>query len=264
MAAALSHRYRPGVIVVATVAVLVLALAGCGKSGAGTATATGTPAAGVGGLNPVDGSPAASATPSDSAGPTAGPSTAAYPGDAKAYAQAALDAWASGAHAGLVALTSPAAATGFDHITSHPDMNWHFHTCEGAAGSQYCMWDNNNGDRLRIKVISQYVGQAHAIDEVVLDATTYPSIADDYAGAFMQAWLDGNSYRMTALSAATVTSYFTHYTAQATWTFADQGTAGHTKVRITNPDGFDQTVNVTNQYLGQPHAITEVCTTGCA
>ena len=117
-------------------------------------------------------------------------------------------------------------------------------------------------------MIAQYVGQAHAIDEVVLDVTTYPAGADAYVNGFMQAWLDANTYRMSALSGTTVTSYFTHYTPQTQWTVssAGGGAAGTTYVTITNSAGFAQTVGVTNQYLGQPHAITKACpgTTGCA
>ena len=267
MAARVSHRYR--IAVTAIVAVAAVALAGCGaKHPAATATSPGTGSTapdGSGGLNTLDTSPGPSIPPTTANPPTGSPG---YPGDARGYAQAALDAWTGGAHTYLVALTSPAAASGFDHITGHPDGHWHFHTCEGAAGSQYCTWDNNNGDRLRIKVIAQYVGQAHAIDEVVLDVTTYPAGADAYVNGFMQAWLDANTYRMSALSGTTVTSYFTHYTPQTQWTVssAGGGAAGTTYVKITNSAGFAQTVGVTNQYLGQPHAITRACpgTTGCA
>lgn len=249
-------------------ALLIIALP-AGSALSACSTATPHPSTGLGA---VHGSPSApgSASASGAASPTptttsttSTPKPPTYPKTAQGYTQAALDAYVKGNDTRLGLLSNIGAKINFDNI--HPtNSHWHYHTCEGAAGSSYCTFDNDNGDRVQMQVDNATLGKPHAIVDVVLDATEYGASADGVVNTFMQAWHDGNVYRMKILSSAAVTSYFTHYTPQESWTLADDSGAGHTHVRITNSDGFDQTVDVTNSKIGSAHSIGAVCNPTCA
>jgi hypothetical protein len=175
-----------------------------------------------------------------------------------------MSAWTAHKDDRLSDLTSDDAGASIATVPGGVDAHWHYNNCQGAAGSTYCLYDNNNGDRVQLRIDNATVGHAHAVVEFKFDPTVYAAAADDYVNAFMQAWKDGNTRRMQALSGQQVTSYFTHYTPQDTWMLADDGAAGHTHVTISNADGFNQTVDVLNQQLGQPHAIEAVCNPTCA
>jgi hypothetical protein len=238
------------------VAATALALAGCTSHAVpGGTPSSAPPSAGASaGVGALGGQPSP-APPS--------PAAASYPSDALAYAKAAINAWLAGDHARLAQLSSPGVVSSFGSVPGQPDRHWHGADCEGAAGSSYCPFFNNNGDRLLIRLSNQSLGAPHAVSEETFQATTYPATADAYVTEFLKAWQESNTYRMRALSTDTVTSYFVHYTPQQAWTLADEGTAGHTHVHITNTDGFDQTVDVTNQDLKAPHAISVICNPTC-
>ena len=236
--------------------ILIGALAGCGHS---------KPTA-ITGLGDVSPGPTAAASPSDTPTPTpsasSGTSTTpkppTFPRTAQGYAQAGLDAYGKRNTARLVDLTTAASKAQFDDV--HPsNTHWHYHDCNGAAGSSYCTFDNDNGDRFQIQIDNNALGSPHGIVNVNIDATILFPTADDYVRTFMQAWHDGNVVRMKALSNPTVTSYFTHFTPQEAWTLSEDGAAGHTYVHITNADGFDQYVEVENDKLGHQHAIVDHC-----
>jgi hypothetical protein len=230
-----------------------LALTSCGGSPSGPAPASGSPTTSASGT-------AGTGTPSPL--PVSTPAAAGYPGDGQSYAQATLTAWVGGQATRVAELTTADAAGQLTGI-GHPESHWNFYHCDGAAGSAYCMFDNNDGDRLRLRVVTRFLGQAHAVAEVVISRTPYPSDPDSYLTAFLQAWRDGNTLRMTALGSADVTAYFSHLTAPSSWTFASDGTAGHTHIHITGPTGFSQYVVVVNVSLGHPHAIGTACGSPC-
>jgi hypothetical protein len=235
--------------------IMIGALAGCGHS---------KPTA-ITGLGDVSPGPTAAASPSDtptptpSASPSAStPKPATFPKTAQGYAQAGLDAYGKGNTARLTDLTTAGSKAQFDDV--HPsNTHWHYHDCEGAAGSSYCTFDNDNGDRFQIQIDNNALGSPHGIINVVINVTTYPGNAHDYVNAFMQAFFDVNTFRMRALSSTNLTSYFTHFTPQESWSLSEDGAAGHTYVHITNADGFDQYVEVENDKLGHQHAIVDHC-----
>jgi hypothetical protein len=243
---------RPLGLAAATAMIIIGTLAGCGHSSPTPTTVLGNVSAGP--STPAS-SPTDSPTPTPS---TSTPKPPTFPKTAQGYAQAALDAYGKSNTARLVDLTTSAAKAQFDDV--HPsNTHWHYHDCEGAAGSSYCTFDNDNGDRFQIQVDNNALGSPHGVINVVIDVTTYASNAHDYVNTFMQAFHDVNIFRMRALSNSGVTSYFTHFTPQDAWTVTEDGAAGHTYLHITNLDGFDQYVEVENDKLGQQHAIVDHC-----
>ena len=252
-------RVRPFTLATVTALITIVAVAGCSHSSPTAITGLGN----VSASPSAAGSPSEVATPVSSGTPTSTPKPPTFPKTAEGYAQAGLDAYGKKNTARLVDLTTNAAKAQFDDV--HPsNTHWHYHDCQGAAGSSYCTFDNDNGDRFQIQVDNAALGAPHGIINVVIDKTIYFPTADDYVREYMQAWHDGNTFRMKSLSNTDVTSYFTHYTPQEAWTLAEDGTAGHTYVHITNLDGFDQTVKVQDDKLGQPHAIVDHCNAPCS
>jgi hypothetical protein len=239
---------------------LAATLSGCASAGPGGERTMGPLA------SPSASGPASSAPPSTP--PTSAPPTSAkpasFPTTPKGYADATMSAWTSHKDERLADLTTDDAGASIATVPGGIDAHWHYNQCEGAAGASYCVYDNNNGDRVQLRIDNATVGQPGAVVEFKYDPTVYAAVPDDYVNAFMQAWKDGNTRRMQALSTSQVTSYFTHYTPQDTWTLADDSGAGHTHVVISNADGFSQTVDVLNLQLAQPHAIEAVCNPGCA
>lgn len=249
----------PRLITIAAVAVLVTALAGCAKK---------SPTA-ITGLGSVSGAPTsagAAGAPTSSSTPTSAPTTStpkppSYPKTTQGYAQAALYAYVNHYTARLVDLTTAGAKTNFDHI--HPsNQHWHYHACGPDGAHTDCTFDNDNGDRIAITVDPAFLSKPHGVNNVVLDATEYGNSAVNAVNIFMQAWHDGNLYRMKALSNSTVTTHFLQLTPPESWTSSDAGggAAGHTYVTITGPDPT-ATLAVEQEKIGQPHAIDSVVTT---
>jgi hypothetical protein len=248
---------RPFRRAAATAMIVIGALAGCGHSNP-------TPITGLGNVGPTTTpSPTDSPTPAPSDSPSQSASTPkppTFPKTAQGYAQAGLDAYGKRSTVRLTDLTTAGSKAQFDDV--HPsNTHWHYHDCQGAAGSSYCTFDNDNGDRFQIQIDNAALGAPHAIINVVIDVTTYANNAHDYVSAFMQAFHDVNTFRMKALSNSNVTSYFTHFTPQDAWNISTDGTAGHTYVHIYNLDGFDQYVEVQDDQLGHQHAIVDHCDT---
>jgi hypothetical protein len=175
-----------------------------------------------------------------------------------------MAAWTNHKDSRLADLTTDDAGASITTLPAGIDTHWHYNRCDGAAGSTFCAYDNNNGDRVELHLDNATVGHPDAVIEFKYDPTVYASDPDTYVNAFMQAWKDGNVRRMQALSSAQVTSYFTHYTPQDTWHLTDDSGAGHAHVTIANDDGFMQTVDVVTLTLGQAHAIAAVCNPLCA
>src|SRR5262245_44911904 len=118
-----------------------------------------------------------------------------YPSTARAYAEAILAAWTGDKTDRLGQLTTPTVQDQILEIPGPIDEHWHYSRCEGAAGSSYCIFHNNPGDMIRIRITNELLKQAHAAVEVVFDPVTFPSDPVLYVKEFIAAWQDGNTYR---------------------------------------------------------------------
>lgn len=244
-------RPRP-LVVVAVLATALVAIA-CGTKQSPQSDAS-TPDSGVGVVTPTS----LAAAPTSAAPSSAAPIS--YPSDAKAYAEAVLAAWKNGDATTLAALTSSGVPAKYTGLSPQPNKTWHYSRCEGAAGSSYCIFFNDNGDKITVRLTNQTLGAAHANSDMTFDKTSYPTTAVAYVKAFTDAWQDGNTWRMTALSKAdgSLTSYFTHYTPpDVGYLVCDDGggAAGSTFVHLYNHVGLNYFIQVSNPALGQPHAI---------
>jgi hypothetical protein len=217
----------------------------CGNGGGGSpdpgSTSIGPSGVGVIGTGPSE-SPSATA--------------AAYPTNAEDYASAVIAAWQSDPTGLLGNLTTAQVHEQLIEIPGPLDMNWHLSMCDGAAGSSYCTFFNEDGDRLRLQLTNALLGQAHATVGVNLDQTQYPTTAQDYVTAFIEAWQQGNRWRMAALSNQNEVEYFTHYTPpEPGYDLCSDGAAGSTYVHVYNGAGLSYLIQVTNSKLGQANAI---------
>lgn len=214
-------------------------------------------------------SPSATPTATDqpSASPTGGGQNApTYPSSAKSYAQSLLSAWGSKNFTRLDQLAIQSAVQQVKD-NGYPDKNWTYISCS-TPDSTYseCLFRNAHGDEVVVKMTTTQLGHPTAVTEALLSKTTYSNSAGDYVGAFIYAWQQGNTQRMTRLATSTVTNYFKGKTAPAAYSTNTEGTAGHTKVIITELGGSGGSwiFNVVNESLGKSHAISELCQPTCA
>jgi hypothetical protein len=133
-----------------------------------------------------------------------GPAEPSYPGTAQAYAEAVLAALDSDDWDWFGELTTPELFDQLIELPASVDDDWAFHRCDGAAGSAYCSFLNDDGDALAIRISNALLGQAHAATEAILDATEFPNDGKTYVQEFIAAWKFGNTVRMHLLSSASV------------------------------------------------------------
>jgi hypothetical protein len=213
---------------------------------------------------PLTPSPAVSASET-AASPTASPTTTAtsatpspttaFPATARLYAEAVLLAWRTKQYGQLGELTTAAVLSQLQ-TTANVEPNWAYVSCQGAAGSSYCMFINADGDAVTLRLDNQLLGRARATTEVKLDQTTYSNNAVEYVKAFIEAWRNANTKRMAALANQGEVEYFTHYTPPGTYFTCATLSAGTASVRVYNPDGLNYTLTVSVATLGSKHAIT--------
>ncbi len=257
------------------VAIALLAttmLTGCGGK-----ASTGNPASALGHVGDGSSGPIVSTPPSTS--PSAGTSStgtstspptggtppapssvpAGYPKSAHGYADAVIAAYSTHKTARLNDLSGKDAATNFAAL-ARADQHWHFQNCDGTAGTIYCTYDNNNGDRIRLMLAGGTLGKPHALDDFSLDRTLFSTDVDTYVGYFYQAWLDDNSRRLVALSTASVTAHFSGLKKPQSNMLADKPStpdAGHTQVSLYDALGaHTEYVLVATAKLGHAHAIS--------
>lgn len=252
MAVGTTHLARIGALTL--LAGAVLAAGGCSLPANTGATPTGN--------GQLGSTPTVAPT---SASPTVAPTTAAapttpaltFPADAKAYALKLITAWATKDDPTLKQLADPTTLTkinGYGHI----NVGWTYITCEGAAGSSYCRFSNASGDELIIRLVNQFLGGPHAVNDATLDKISFPNDPVAYVTAFVTAWQHGNTSRMLAYSNSTVKNIITHYTPPDTFlTCTGDSSSGHQHIRVYNTDGLDYTFTVASPMLGQAHAIEE-------
>lgn len=248
MAPAMSRRIRQGFGLLLGLTVAV-GLVGCGLEVTGPnpsdvkPTPTGSPPA----------TPDASASP---AAPATSASTVSYPATARAYAEAVLTAWGQKLDARLGDLTAALVHDQIISIPGPPNLNWSHDRCDAAAGSTYCVFVNDDGDVITLRITNALLGKPRAATEVRLDQTVYSNDVKLYVQAFVEAWRNGNVKRMHALSTPAGVEFFTHYTPPGRYQVCAQlfGTAW--RARIYNSDGVNYRVIVADAARGTPHAIT--------
>jgi hypothetical protein len=196
---------------------------------------------------------------------TAAPTSAApttptitYPTDAAAYAAAVRDAWKNHDTATLDALTAGSVETQLAAIPSSTNQTWHPGTCDGTAGSMYCTAFNDNGDKLTIKIVNQLLGQPHAADNAQFDPTV---LTGDVVAAFVQAWQDGNTWRMHVLAGDSVVTFATSHTPPGT-DYKECGNSGMGTefTTVYSPSGPDYAFRVHIQPTTPP--IYDLTSTG--
>jgi hypothetical protein len=218
------HLRRTGYITAAIVAAATLIACG---TGTGSPSSTGT-------------NTAASTAASTAPAPTT--PAIAYPTDPAAYAAAVRDAWKNHDSATLDALTAGSAESQLTAIPGSTNKTWHAGTCDGTAGSMYCSAFNDNGDKLTIKVVSQLLGQAHAADGVQFDPTV---LTGDVVAEFVQAWQDGNTWRMHVLAPDAVVTFATgHAVPAAGYQRCGNSGMGTSFVTVYSPSGPDYAFRV--------------------
>lgn len=215
----------------AAIALLALALTGCGQgSGKGAPTESPSAAAGLGT------GATASANPSG-----AGTSSVGYPSTAGPYAQAALTAWAGG-DTNRVDQLRDAGANIFATLSAgNYDKQFALRSCQVAGGSSYCIFYNDAGDELTLRVSNERLGQPHAIMDGSFQPITFPTDMQAYAQECLDAWKAGNFARISLL---TTTDARNHLNAinpafrSTSWTFVDsQGAAGSSYLAWRDPAG---------------------------
>ena len=151
-----------------------------------------------------------------------------YPASARAYAEAILTAWAGHQLARLGQLTSSEVQEQLIEIPGAINTHWHYNRCDGAAGSSYCVFFNDPGDMITLRLTNALLTHAHAGVGATFDQVSFPTDPVEYVKKFIGAWQEGNTYRMKILSNDTEVSYFTHYTPPAPGTSAcySDGAAG--------------------------------------
>jgi hypothetical protein len=207
----------------AAILLLAFALAGCGPAG-GPGGATTPGPGGTAGLGTVG----TDATPTGGTSNSAPPAT--YPSSAGPYTQAAVNAWVNGDTARLDQLRDP--ATTIFATLSAGDYDKHFavRSCQGAAGSSYCVFYNNVGDELTLKVSNEKLGHPHALNDGQFSPITFPTNMQSYAQECLDAWKAGNTARVSFLTTADAKTHLYNIAdsyRSTTWTFVDsQGAAG--------------------------------------
>lgn len=262
MAGAHIWRRRAVALTIAVLAGSTLAAcSGAKNNNTATTPTTGATAAATSGNSGVGDGGTPATTGSGGGG---GGGAVAYPSDAKAYAQAALKAWMAKDYTRLGQLAQSAAVQQVKDSVTYgglPANSWHFINCEGAAGSSYCTFINDDGDVTHIRVINQVLGAPMAVQEIPLERTEYPKGASSYVGAFLSAWQNGNKYRMLAYASSGVVSHFSGTPLQAYTLFCD-GAAGSIYVQVNEGGNasvpkFVLRVNNEKASTGAKHAIAE-------
>jgi hypothetical protein len=216
---------RP-VVTVLVASACLLAVAACGSSNSPQTNPTSGPGVGVIGTTPPGPS---------GAGASNTPSALTYPGTAEEYAKAAVAAWAGRDIGRLDALeVQDGELHTLYQCSGCYDIHFTLVNCEGAAGSSYCLFFNNVGDSLRLKVVNQFLGQPRAISTgSIWDPIKFPSDDRAYGQEALDAWQAGNDNRLKLLIAnppmTTAAITATGADPSAQWTFSgSSGAAGST------------------------------------
>ncbi len=246
---------------VTALVICALAAASCGKKETPQATppsfATDTGAsAGASGSPGGQGQGQPTPTSTKAGGGNAAPT---YPKDAKDYARALLVANSNKDKTRVDQLAQQSAVLQLS-TNMNLDANWNtFVSCNPDGGSHtLCIFRNTHGDEAAVKLANAQLGHPTAAVEALIDRTTYPSDASNYASTFANAWGKGNVDRMKRLSNSGTVSFFTGKTpASSGYTAYPSPDGSNTKVTMSGlPVGeFSFVLRIANGSLGKPNAI---------
>jgi len=259
------------VALAAGVAALTMAAAGCsgkqaGTGSLGTVTATTTPAAPSGaGTGTPPGAPTGGATSGGGGGgggaTSKPPAPPAFPTSAKSYGQEMLDNLFGGDSDRVIQLVDDQAMFTLQSTRFPDDHHYHFYSCGPfSVGQTRCFYDNDEGDRMSLTFASALIGKAHAIHGIDVDPTRYQADAAAMAQDFFDAWTNGNTARMKALSVDGFTESWLQLHPSTppkitTAVSSADSTSTYTAVNAVGSDSSIYEVVVTVALLGQPHAI---------
>jgi hypothetical protein len=152
-----------------------------------------------------------------------------------------VTAWLAGDQARLDQLRDPANQIFHSVGLGDYDRHYAFQSCQGAAGSSYCLFYNAVGDELTLRVINQKLGGPHAITEGKFNPLTFPTDMQAYAQECLDAWKSGNTVRVGFLTTADAKTHLYAIAAshrQDDFTFVDaQGAAGSSYLTWHTPAG---------------------------
>lgn len=232
--------YLSGMRALAITAILVVALAGC----------TSTPAP----------EPTPAPIPSEAESPASSPTSApaAPAGDCDGSVNGG-----SGTHGAVMRAwvcdqpltqASTAARTDLDNVPrADINMDWTFVSCEDIMGPNMCIYRNNLGSDLVLRVPAD---APDTVTEVRFQRTAFHSNAEAYARHFVEAWIGRNFVRMRALSSAAIVSFAeSHAAPLAPWSL----TLSPAEVWIFEVDSGTADYRIVLQgQLGRPNAVTEL------
>lgn len=238
------------------VAVVLFALlvSGCGKKA--DPQAVPSVATSAGGSATPAATETATASPSKTPGGDTGPT---YPGNAKDYTKALLQAWSAKNTSRINQLANQGAALQIGGMGT-PNGEWNTYVSCNPDGSGYtkCIYRNVHGDEATIRLQNSQIGHPTAVTEALLDKTQYPNDAAGYAQAFWGAWSHGNTDRMRRLSnSGSVVSFFNGKEKPTGATAYPTDAGQYVNVRMEGlPAGaFTYTLKVQKSLLGKPSAI---------
>lgn len=229
--------------------------AGCSKSSPDSLAPSVTTT--VGATESATPTASAVATPSPTKTSGGGSATVTYPTTAKAYAQALLSAWGSKNSSRIDQLATQSAVQQIKD-NGYPNSQWTYINCDASGDTTSCLFRNAHGDECTVTLNTIQIGHPTAVTEALLSKTTYPSATGDYVNAFINAWRQGNTQRMTRLANSTVTSSLKGKSAPDGVQIGDYA-AGRVRVDLL-PAGSGPSfyVEIDPGLLGKAHAISGV------
>jgi hypothetical protein len=185
--------------------------------------------------------------------------TAQYPVTAQDYAEAIVAAaWSGPDLATLRELTTAQVTEEFTQYPPALDLTWHFARCIAGQVNWDCVFDNDDGDALTVSIQADRLGQTGAGVATTLDRTLYPDSAVPYVQEFVDAWRDGNAYRMSKLATSTVISLVADQSPPASgYAACGDATAGTTYVRVYGGGGPQYVFAVSDGRLGDSDAVID-------
>ena len=211
--------------------------------------------------------PASNPTPTNNGqGTSSGPPAISFPGEAGAYATAAVGAWSQGNTGMLSQLDDPA-----DHIFSTLDAGnynkvFALYQCNGAAGSSICVLYNEVGDELDLRLRNDLLGHPHAVVDGQWHPITFPEDLKAYAQEALNAWLGHNTAAVSLLTGKPGETAFGEVPPARradTWMYVHQeGGAGHIFHLFKNSAGDTIVFSFANPTIVSPppnrHGLIEV------
>jgi hypothetical protein len=235
----ISRRLTP-VLLAGVAGLFGLTLAACAPS----ASSSNGPTPPPGGSGALGGAPEATTS-------AAAPPAATYPGDAGAYATAAVTAWSQGDHARLAQLDAPGDTIFSTLDSGNYNKAFSLYRCDGAAGSSICALYNAVGDELDLRVLNSRLGQDHAVQDGQWHPITFPTDNRAYAEEAVHAWSGHNDAAVSLLTGKPGATAFSAVPAARrddVWTYSgSDGGMGHLYYHFANAAGDNIIVSMANE-----------------